>query len=96
MPSEYEPTGEPLIGKMSFDWQTHSMGKNSRGEAAAVAGNARQREKARKEVRWITDNCEQVPQGLWQSSASKSSNSTALLYDCGTGARLPSSRSEKR
>src|SRR5215217_888282 len=49
-----------------------------------------------KEVRWITDNCEQVPQGLWQSSASNSSNSTALLYDCGTGARLPSSRSEKR
>src|SRR5215217_2872890 len=49
-----------------------------------------------KEVRWITDNCEQIPQGLWQSSASNSSNSTALLYDCGTGARLPSSRSEKR
>jgi len=49
-----------------------------------------------KEVRWITDNCEQVPQRLWQSSASKSSNSTALLYDCGTGGRLPSSRSEKR
>jgi hypothetical protein len=48
-----------------------------------------------KEVRWITDNCEQVPQGLWQSSTSKSSNSTALLYDCGTGARLPSSRSGK-
>jgi 4-amino-4-deoxy-L-arabinose transferase-like glycosyltransferase len=39
-----------------------------------------------KEVRWITDDCEQVPQGLWQSSASKSSNSTVLLYDCGTGA----------
>src|SRR5215208_506337 len=40
-----------------------------------------------KEVRWITDNCEQVPQELWQSSTSKSSNSTVLLYDCGTGAR---------
>jgi 4-amino-4-deoxy-L-arabinose transferase-like glycosyltransferase len=40
-----------------------------------------------KEVRWITDDCQQVPQGLWQSSTSKSSNSTALLYDCGTGAR---------
>src|SRR5215212_6381130 len=39
-----------------------------------------------KEVRWITDNCERVPQGLWQSSASISSNSTVLLYDCGTGA----------
>src|SRR5215218_4686229 len=49
-----------------------------------------------KEVRWITDDCQQVPQGLWQSSTSKSSNSPALLYDCGTGARLPSSRSEKR
>ena len=34
-----------------------------------------------KEVRWITDNCERVPQGLWQSSTS-----TVLLYDCGTGA----------
>jgi 4-amino-4-deoxy-L-arabinose transferase-like glycosyltransferase len=41
----------------------------------------------KKEVRWITDNCEQVPQGLWQSSTSKSSNSTLLLYDCGTEAR---------
>ncbi|HWI45416.1 MAG TPA: hypothetical protein VNT12_04515, partial [Rubrobacter sp.] len=40
-----------------------------------------------KEVRWITDDCQQVPQGLWQSSTSKSSNSPALLYDCGTGAR---------
>jgi 4-amino-4-deoxy-L-arabinose transferase-like glycosyltransferase len=40
----------------------------------------------KKEVRWITDNCEQVPQGLWQSSTSKSSTSTVLLYDCGTGA----------
>ncbi len=39
-----------------------------------------------KEVRWITDTCERVPQGLWQSSASKSSNTTVLLYDCGTGA----------
>src|SRR5215217_5135672 len=37
-----------------------------------------------KEVRWITDNCEQIPQGLWQSSTSKSPNSTVLLYDCGT------------
>jgi 4-amino-4-deoxy-L-arabinose transferase-like glycosyltransferase len=41
---------------------------------------------AKKEVRWITDNCERVPQVLWQSSTSKSSNSTVLLYDCGTGA----------
>jgi 4-amino-4-deoxy-L-arabinose transferase-like glycosyltransferase len=40
----------------------------------------------KKEVRWITDNCERVPQGLWQSSTSKSSTSTVLLYDCGTGA----------
>jgi 4-amino-4-deoxy-L-arabinose transferase-like glycosyltransferase len=40
----------------------------------------------KKEVRWITDNCEQVPQGLWQSSTSKASTSTVLLYDCGTGA----------
>jgi 4-amino-4-deoxy-L-arabinose transferase-like glycosyltransferase len=39
-----------------------------------------------KEVRWITDTCERVPQGLWQSSTSKSSTSTVLLYDCGTGA----------
>ena len=27
-----------------------------------------------------------VPQGLWQSSTSKSSTSTVLLYDCGSGA----------
>jgi len=38
----------------------------------------------KKEVRWITDNCQQVPQGLWQSSTSKSSSSSVLLYDCGT------------
>jgi 4-amino-4-deoxy-L-arabinose transferase-like glycosyltransferase len=37
----------------------------------------------KKEVRWITDNCEQVPQGTWGSSASKS-KATVLLYDCGT------------
>jgi hypothetical protein len=36
----------------------------------------------KKEVRWITDNCEQISQRLWQSSTS-----TVLLYDCGTGAR---------
>jgi len=41
----------------------------------------------KKQVRWITDNCEQVPEGPWQSSTSKSSTSTVLLYDCGTGAR---------
>jgi 4-amino-4-deoxy-L-arabinose transferase-like glycosyltransferase len=41
---------------------------------------------AKKEVRWIMDTCERVPQGLWQSSTSKSSTSTVLLYDCGTGA----------
>ena len=39
-----------------------------------------------KQVRWITDNCEQVPEGLWQSSTSKSSTSTVLLYDCSTRA----------
>ena len=33
----------------------------------------------KKQVRWITNNCEQVPEGLWQSSTS-----TLLLYDCGT------------
>ena len=36
------------------------------------------------EVRWITDNCERVPQGSWRSSTSRSTNSTVLLYDCGT------------
>jgi 4-amino-4-deoxy-L-arabinose transferase-like glycosyltransferase len=41
----------------------------------------------KREVRWITDNCEQVPHELWQPSTSKSSTSTVLLYDCGTGAR---------
>jgi 4-amino-4-deoxy-L-arabinose transferase-like glycosyltransferase len=41
----------------------------------------------KREVRWITDNCEQVPRGLWQSSTSKSSTSTVLLYDCGARAR---------
>lgn len=43
---------EPLIKKKFFKRQTHPMGKNPRGEAAAVAGNARQREKARGEARW--------------------------------------------
>ena len=38
----------------------------------------------KKEVRWITYNCQHVPQGLWQSSTSKSPSSTVLLYDCGT------------
>jgi 4-amino-4-deoxy-L-arabinose transferase-like glycosyltransferase len=33
-------------------------------------------------VRWITDNCEQVQQQIGRSS-----DSTVLLYDCGTGAR---------
>jgi hypothetical protein len=33
-------------------------------------------------VRWITDNCEQVPKASWQST-----NSTVLLYDCGAGVR---------
>jgi 4-amino-4-deoxy-L-arabinose transferase-like glycosyltransferase len=41
----------------------------------------------KKQVRWITDNCEQVPEGLWQSSTSKSPTSTVLLYDCGTRSR---------
>jgi 4-amino-4-deoxy-L-arabinose transferase-like glycosyltransferase len=41
----------------------------------------------KREVRWITDNCEKVPQELWQTSTSKSAISTVLLYDCGTGAR---------
>jgi len=40
----------------------------------------------KKEVRWITENCEQLPQGLRRSSTTKSSNSTVLLYDCGSGA----------
>jgi 4-amino-4-deoxy-L-arabinose transferase-like glycosyltransferase len=40
----------------------------------------------KKEVRWITQNCEQIPQESWRSSTSKSSNSTMLLYDCGSGA----------
>jgi hypothetical protein len=37
-----------------------------------------------KEVRWITDNCEQLSQESWRSSTSTSSSSTVLLYDCGT------------
>jgi 4-amino-4-deoxy-L-arabinose transferase-like glycosyltransferase len=40
----------------------------------------------KKEVRWITDNCEQVPRKLWQPSTSKASTSTVLLYACGTRA----------
>jgi hypothetical protein len=40
----------------------------------------------KKEVRWITENCEQLPQGMRRSSTTKSSNSTVLLYDCGSGA----------
>jgi 4-amino-4-deoxy-L-arabinose transferase-like glycosyltransferase len=38
----------------------------------------------KKEVRWITDNCEQVKRELWQSSTSTVLPSTVLLYDCGT------------
>jgi hypothetical protein len=34
VPSEYEPTREPLIKKMFFERQTHSMGKNARGECS--------------------------------------------------------------
>jgi 4-amino-4-deoxy-L-arabinose transferase-like glycosyltransferase len=52
VPSEYEPTREPINKKMLFKRQTHSMGKNSRGEAATVAENSPQREKAREEARW--------------------------------------------
>jgi 4-amino-4-deoxy-L-arabinose transferase-like glycosyltransferase len=52
VPSGYKPTREPLIKKMLFKRQTHSRGKNSRGEAAAVAENAPQRDKAREEARW--------------------------------------------
>jgi hypothetical protein len=40
----------------------------------------------KKEVRWITDNCEQVSQESWQSSTSTLQPSTVLLYDCGSGA----------
>jgi 4-amino-4-deoxy-L-arabinose transferase-like glycosyltransferase len=52
LPSEYEPTREPLNKKMFFKRQTHAMGKNSRGEDATGAENAPQREKAREEARW--------------------------------------------
>jgi 4-amino-4-deoxy-L-arabinose transferase-like glycosyltransferase len=41
----------------------------------------------KEEVRWITDNCAQVPQGLWRSSTSAPSSSTVLLYDCDSGVR---------
>jgi 4-amino-4-deoxy-L-arabinose transferase-like glycosyltransferase len=41
----------------------------------------------KKEVRWITENCEQIPQESWQSSTSTVLPSTVLLYDCGTEAR---------
>jgi 4-amino-4-deoxy-L-arabinose transferase-like glycosyltransferase len=41
----------------------------------------------KKKVRWITDNCEQVPKELWQSSTSRSSTSTVLLYDCDSRVR---------
>ena len=52
MPSEYQPTREPLNKKMFSKRQTHSTGKDSRGEAATVAENAPQREKAREKARW--------------------------------------------
>jgi hypothetical protein len=53
VPSEYEPTREPLSKKMFFKRQRHPMGKNSRaGEVATVAENAPQRENAREEARW--------------------------------------------
>jgi hypothetical protein len=52
VPGEYKPMREPLIEKMLFERHTHSMGKNSRVEDAAIAGNARQRQKARGEARW--------------------------------------------
>jgi 4-amino-4-deoxy-L-arabinose transferase-like glycosyltransferase len=45
----------------------------------------------RKVLGWIQDNCEQIPQELWQSSTSEqtegSREKAVLLYDCGTGAR---------
>ena len=41
----------------------------------------------KKEVRWITDNCEQVKRELWQSSTSSELSSSVLLYDCGTETR---------
>ena len=46
MPSEYEPTREPLSKKMFFKQRTHSMWKNSRGGAPTVAEKAPQREEA--------------------------------------------------
>jgi 4-amino-4-deoxy-L-arabinose transferase-like glycosyltransferase len=41
----------------------------------------------KEKVRWITDNCEQVPKEPWLSSTSKSSTSTVLLYNCGIRVR---------
>ena len=54
MPSEYEPTREPLSKKKIFKRQRHPLGKNSSGgEVAPVAEkNAPQREKAREQARW--------------------------------------------
>jgi len=42
-------------------------------------------------MRWVEDNCERVPQELWQQSTSKQTQhpgeeGTSMLYDCGNGA----------
>jgi 4-amino-4-deoxy-L-arabinose transferase-like glycosyltransferase len=53
VPSEYEPTREPLSKKMFLKRQRRSMGEHSRGgEVTKVAEDAPQREKAREEARW--------------------------------------------
>jgi 4-amino-4-deoxy-L-arabinose transferase-like glycosyltransferase len=50
-------------------------------------------ERKNNSVRWIQDNCEQVPPELWQSSRSKQTGSSkekaVLLYDCGTKSGPP-------
>jgi hypothetical protein len=53
VPSEYEPTREPLSKKMFLKRQRRPMGEHSRGgEVTKVAEDAPQREKAREEARW--------------------------------------------
>ena len=45
-------------------------------------------------VDWVQDNCQQVPQGLWQSSSTTNQTEdprerAPLLYECGSGGRHP-------
>jgi 4-amino-4-deoxy-L-arabinose transferase-like glycosyltransferase len=61
------------------------------GEGAVRFFLIQERANKNESTSWAQDNCERVPQELWQSSTSKqtegSREETVLLYDCSVGAR---------